>query len=139
MAGRIPFRRSFRHRPTFEEQTTAMLEAQDEVLVRVEKKLESPILNGGFDDLVQKVNKIESVSDQLNKSQEETFKKVDAIHTAVYEPDTGLYQIVKGHTGWIKATNKLLLWFGGILGTAILAGAIKLVYSFISGHIHYTP
>lgn len=132
-------RKAVRYHRSFEEHTTAVLEAQDELLERLEKKLESPVLNGGFDELVQKVNKIEIVSDQLNKSQDSSSKKIDAIHVAVYDPDSGLYHVVKSHNNWIKTSNKLAMWLGGMFVAGILGGLGKIVYTFLTGHLHYVP
>lgn len=132
-------RKNVKYSHSFEERMISHLEAQDQILDRLEAKLQSPILNGGFDDLVSKVNQIESVTEHFNKAQEATSKKIDAIHVAVYDPDLGLYHVVKSHTGWIATTNKLTMWLGGMIVAGILGGIGKLLYSFISGHIHFTP
>lgn len=124
---------------SFEEYVTSVLESQDKVLERLERKLESPILNGGFDDLVTKVSKIETSSSELTKSQDISSKKIDAIHIAVYDPDLGLYHVVKNHTGWIKNTSKAAMWLGGLLAGGILGGIGKFLYNFLSGHVHFTP
>jgi hypothetical protein len=123
----------------FEDHVTATLEAQDRMLERLEQKLEKPVLNGGFDNLVAKVEKIEAVSEQLREGQAGLTKKVDAIHVAVYDPDTGLYQKVKSNSKWIEVTGKGAKWFGGLVVAGLLTGAGKLLYDFVSGHIHITP
>ncbi len=124
---------------SFEEHVLTTLEAQDRLLGRVEEKLGSPILNGGFDSLVKKVDKIESVTEQMRAEQAASSKKVDAIHVAIYDPDTGLYGRVKEHTAVITKTGKGLSWFIGILIAGGLGGIGKLLYDFMSGHIHFTP
>jgi len=48
----------------------------------------SPVLNGGFDNLVKKI-------DNLGDAQEEQTKKLDVIHNAIYEPDEGLFARIK--------------------------------------------
>lgn len=65
---------------------------QDEVLDILKqlqaKVLASSALNGGFDTLLYKVDKIE-------EKQEQVCDKVESIHTAIYSPDDGLYARVK--------------------------------------------
>lgn len=124
---------------SFEEHVLTTLEAQDRMLERMEIKLESPVLNGGFDKLVKQVDKIESVTDQMRQDQATSGKKVDAIHTAIYDPDTGLYGRVKEHTQVITKTGKGLSWFMGVLIAGGLGGIGKLLYDFMAGHIHFTP
>lgn len=115
------------------------LEAQDRMLERLEIKLEKPVLNGGFDTLVSKVDKIESVSEQMRETQAVANKKIDAIHTVVMDPDTGLYHQVKSHSSWIESTSKGLKWFGGLFIAGVLTGIGKLIYDFTTNHIHVTP
>ena len=52
------------------------------------KVLASAALNGGFDNLMFKIDKIE-------EKQESMGLKVDSIHEAIYNPDDGLYARVK--------------------------------------------
>ena len=60
-----------------------------DVLNKLEQKIcNSPALNGGFDTLMFKVEKIE-------ESQEKIVVQVDSIHEAVYHPDDGLFARVK--------------------------------------------
>lgn len=124
---------------TFESRTTATLEAQDRILERVEKKLESPVLNGGFDNLMTKVEKIESIQSQMGKVQETQGEKIDSIHSAIYEPEKGLYVKVKDANLWISRVDKASKWFIGLLVAGILTGVGKVLYDFLSGHIHYAP
>jgi hypothetical protein len=126
-------------RDDFEDFVTASLEAQDKVLEKLELKLERPVMNGGFDKLVEKVEKIESVTEQLQRSREEDSKKITAIHEVVLDPDTGLYHKVKSNSQWIDTASRSLKWFLGFLGTGALAGLGKLLYDFLAGHIHFTP
>ncbi len=53
-----------------------------------QKILNSAALNGGFDTLLVKIDKLE-------ESQVGTGKKVDSIHEAIYHPDEGLFARVK--------------------------------------------
>jgi uncharacterized protein YaaN involved in tellurite resistance len=53
-----------------------------------QKVLASPALNGGFDTLLFKVEKIEEGQVQMGT-------KVDSIHEAIYHPDEGLFARVK--------------------------------------------
>jgi len=137
--------RSIRYQ-SFEERTTATLESQNlvldkqnDVLGKLERKLESPVLNGGFDDLVKRVEKIDTVTDKLRECQEGTSKKIGDLHTVILDPETGLYHVVKGNSKWINTTTRALKWLGGLLGAGLLTGIGKLLYDIFSGHIHYTP
>ena len=148
-------RHSAHRRPAldFEEKTTATLEEQDKtlelqnktlenqnrVLERMDKKLEAPVLNGGFDDLVKKVEKVESVTQQLKECQESSSKKIVDIHTAIYDPEKGIYVTVKGHDKWISSTAKAGRWLGMLLITGGLGALGKVIYDLVTGHIHYTP
>jgi hypothetical protein len=124
---------------TFEEYVTTTLKSQDRMLERLEEKLERPVLNGGFDSLVAKVEKIEAVSEQLREAQSSSGIKIDAIHKAVYDPDEGLYQKVKSNSKWIQHVTIGGKWFAGLLVASLLTGAGKLLYDVISSHIHYAP
>ena len=115
------------------------LEAQDRMLERLEHKLEKPVLNGGFDNLVAKVEKIDAVTEQMQVGQAGLSKKVDAIHVAVYDPDTGLYQKVKTNSRSIEVASKGAKWLAGVVVAGLLTGTGKLLYDFLSGHIHFTP
>ena len=124
---------------SFETHVLTTLESQDRILEHLRDKLERPVLNGGFDDLVKKVDKIETVTEKLSENQALSGKKIDAIHVAVYDPDTGLYGRVKEHTQVITRTSKGLMWFVGVVITAALAGGGKMLYDFLAGHIHFSP
>lgn len=123
----------------FEERVTATLEAQDRMLEILAEKLERPALNGGFDDLVRNVDKIKTETEQLRQDQAGTSKKIDAIHVAIYDPDTGLYGRVKEHTHVISRTSKGLTWFIGIVIAASMTGVGKMMYDFLAGRVHFTP
>lgn len=130
----------------FEEKTTATLQAQDKtleeqnrVLERLDKRLEAPVLNGGFEDLIKKVDKVESVTEQLRECHANSSKKIVDIHAAIYDPEKGIYVTVKSHDKWIGSAGKAGRWFGALLVTGLLTGAGKLLYDLITGHIHYTP
>jgi hypothetical protein len=124
---------------SFEERTSATLEAQDRILERVEQKLEAPVLNGGFEDLTRKVDKIENVTELMRESMADTNKKVGDIHTVIYDPEKGIYVTLKGHDNWIERVGKGFKWGGALVVTGVLTGIGKLIYDFITGHIHFTP
>lgn len=123
----------------FEERVAATLESQDRVMARIEEKLEKPVLNGGFDSLVAKVDKIETVSEGLRDGQASANTKIDAIHTAIYDPEKGLYTKVKDHSKWIENATKVVKWVGGLVVAGLLTGAGKLLYDVVSKHIHFSP
>lgn len=61
-----------------------------EVLKLLQNKLmTSNALNGGFDSLLVKIEKIEEIQSQVGI-------KIDSIHDAIYDPDEGLFARVKG-------------------------------------------
>jgi hypothetical protein len=124
---------------TFEERTTATLEAQDRLLERVEQKLQAPVLNGGFEDLTKKVEKIESIQGAMAASAVGVEKKVGEIHERIYDPEKGLYVAVKHHGDWINTVSKALKWILALMLTLSLGGAGKMIYDFAGGHIHFTP
>jgi hypothetical protein len=124
---------------SFEERTTATLDAQDRILERMEQKLESPVLNGGFDDLVKRVEKIDGVTEKLRDCQADTSKQVSEIHSIVLDPEAGLYHKVKANSHWIDNANKATKWIACLLIAGTLTGIGKLLYDFITGHIHFTP
>lgn len=55
---------------------------------RLVEALNSPALNGGFDTLLSKVNKIEETQGTL-------VSKVNDVHEAIYNPDEGLFARIK--------------------------------------------
>ena len=124
---------------SFEERTLNTLEAQDRLLERLETKLQSPIMNGGFDDLVRRVEKIDHVAEKLRESHELSGKKIDAIHNVVMDPETGLYHRVKSNSKWIESASKGLKWLGGVLLAGGLTCVGKLLYDLIQNHIHFSP
>lgn len=59
--------------------------AESSVLDDIQKKItNSPALNGGFDTLLFKIDKIEQSQGQL-------VSKVDKIHDAIYDPQDGIF------------------------------------------------
>lgn len=77
-----------------EEHLESFKEDQNKIIKLQEKMLESPALNGGFSQLMFKVNNIE-------RSQTESIEKIDSIYEAIYHPDDGLYarvKVVEGET-----------------------------------------
>jgi hypothetical protein len=124
----------------FKAQVTSTLSAQDRMLEKLDRKLEDAhVLNGGFDTLMKKVEKIESVQEQLGKCQEATSEKVTAIHTAIYDPEKGLYAKVKGVITWINTANWVIKGVIGVAGAGALGGICKLTYDIVTGHllVHY--
>jgi len=68
---------------------TSALEKNQRMLAEIQDKmLHSPALNGGFDSLLNKVNKI-------NDGQVEISSKLTSIHESIYHPDDGLFARVK--------------------------------------------
>lgn len=123
----------------FEDRTTATLEAQDRLLERMEQRLQAPVLNGGFEDLNKKIDKVEFIQDQLLRQQETSGKQISDIHMVIYDPEKGMYMTLKSHTRWIEAMTKSIKWAGALFLTGLLSGIGKLIYDFISGHIHIAP
>ena len=122
----------------FTAQVTETLASQDRMLEKLDKKLEDAhVLNGGFDSLMEKVGKIETVQAELGKCQTATSEKVTAIHAAIYDPEKGLYAKVKDTIAWINRANWVIKGLIGACGAGALAGAGKLLYDIFSGHIHY--
>jgi ribosomal protein L24 len=60
----------------------------DALNVLQQKVLGASVLNGGFDTLVLKIDKIEEGQEHLKTS-------VDSMHDAMYDPDDGLFAKVK--------------------------------------------
>lgn len=137
----------------FEQKTTATLAAQDRILEQqnntletqnrflqhLDKKLSAPVLNGGFDELVKQVEKVKEVTEQLKDCHDSSSKKIVDIHTAIYDPEKGIYVTVKEHETWINTAAKALKWAGALVLTGTLTGLAKVIYDMITGHIHYTP
>jgi len=120
------------------------LAAQDDVLAKLDRKLEDAhVLNGGFDHLMEKISKIDTIETDLKDvkmGQDTQVKKLDEVHKAIYDKDEGLYQKVKGALNWINTANWVIKGLLGLAGTAALTGAGKLVFDILTGHllIHYT-
>jgi len=123
----------------FEQTVTETLRIQDKILTKLEIKLESPVLNGGFDQLVKTVDKIEIALSNAVSNQKMTSEKLDLIHAGIYHPDDGLYSKVKDSSKWISQVNTSLKWFVALLATGMLSGVGKLCYDVIHGHLHYVP
>jgi hypothetical protein len=68
---------------------TTSLDNNNQILSEIqEKMLHSPALNGGFDSLLIKVDRIEIGQTQI-------VQKLTSIHEAIYHPDDGLFARVK--------------------------------------------
>lgn len=123
------------------------LSAQDEVLDKLEKRLDhAHVMNGGFDSLMTKVEKIESAQTELKTAvtnlqscSTAQGKKLDEVHTAIFDPEKGLYEKVKGAIKWISTANWVIKGALGVLGAGMLTGMGKLLYDIFTGHIHYSP
>ena len=59
-----------------------------ELLSEIQGKLKAPALNGGFDTLMYKVEKIE-------EGQEKILERISTLNDTIYNPDTGLYARIK--------------------------------------------
>lgn len=73
-------------RPSLSPRSSLMPKSQNtSVLDDIHKKIVgSPALNGGFDTLLYKIDKIEQSQGQL-------VTKVDKIHEAIYDPNEGIF------------------------------------------------
>lgn len=68
---------------------TTALETNQQMLSEIQEKISrSPALNGGFDSLLIKVDRIENGQTQI-------VQKLTSIHEAIYHPDDGLFARVK--------------------------------------------
>lgn len=63
-------------------------ESLEHLINEIHEKLDGAAFNGGFESLVQTVQHIE-------KTQREMLAKMEDTHTAIYEPDDGLFARVK--------------------------------------------
>lgn len=133
---RLGSKNSHTNKRRIEDRVTSTLGVHDDVLRRLEEKLERPVLNGGFDDLVKKIEKIEFVFEQSRKDQVEANRKIDAIHVAVYDPDKGLYGKVKENTKFIESLKNALKWLMTLVIAGILTGIGKMIYDVVVGMIH---
>ena len=115
----------------FEKKTTKTLREQNDVLALLKERLNAPILNGGYNDLV-KVGEFEVIKEQLQA----TGAKIDNIDSSINNPDNGIYVKVKHHSEWISKVNKTWMWVLGTVATLTLTGAGKLFFDFFSHHLH---
>ena len=131
----------------FEETTTKTLKLQDDLLERMEKRLDAKVLNGGFDDLMVTIAKIELSQDHIRANQEihnqsdiisdaALLLKIDKIHDGIYDPEKGLYLKVKSNAESMETLTKIFKWFVVIVATGILTGLGKLLYDFLVKHFH---
>lgn len=119
------------------------LERQDAVLEKLDKKLEDAhVLNGGFDNLMTQVSKIDVIESSLKEVKtcvDTQGVTLGEVHKAIYDKDEGLYQKVKGVIKWISTANWIIKSAVGLAATGAAGGLCKLAYDIISGHllIHY--
>jgi chromosome segregation ATPase len=112
---------------TMKSEIRERLSRQDEALARVEKKLDAPVLNGGFEKLTAKVEKIEQTTEDLGKQMHDADTKLSEVHTALFDKDQGIYGAVTKHTSWIEGANSylkklsflMLTGIGGLVAKAI--------------------
>ena len=130
----------------FQSETTRTLKTQDAVLSDqtqlleyLVEKLEAPVLNGGFEDLTQKLTRMETMQEGMVKSHEKTATEVAEIHKVINDPKDGLVVTVNNQGKWIGTAKKVLIWMGGLAVTGGLAILGKLLWSAATGHIHFTP
>jgi hypothetical protein len=141
---RIPL--SFSSNEQFQIETTKTLKTQDQILAsqnqlleHLVKKLEAPVLNGGFDELTQKMTRMETIQTQMVETQKISSQQVAEIHKTINDPKEGLIVTLSGHGKWISSAKKVLIWLGAG-GVTVLVGALgKLGWSFVTGHIHFIP
>lgn len=128
----------------FETHVTETLHAQDKMLEKLDKRLDDAhILNGGYDGVVENLEKIKLVQGELKASvinlQEtasSTVTKLNEIHTAIYDPEKGLYAKVKDSIRWINNANWVIKGSLGLGAASGLAAFGKIVYDMITGHVH---
>jgi hypothetical protein len=123
----------------FEQMVADSLRAQDKILAKVEVKLDSPVLNGGFDALLRTVDKMSSAQERIVAVQDTTVAKLDVIHDGIYDPEKGLYAKTKKNSEWINSANTFLKWFTALLVTGVLTGIGKLIYDFALHHLRLAP
>lgn len=63
-------------------------EKLQQILSDIHDRLSAPALNGGFDKLMYKVDKIEETQNKI-------LEKVSTIDQTIYDPDRGLYARIK--------------------------------------------
>lgn len=123
----------------FEKKTTRtlreqnrVLAQQNDVLAQLQDRLDAPILNGGYNDLVQEVGEIKSIKSQL----ESASVKIDHINASINDPDHGIYVKVKHHDVWIMKVNSTWKWVLGTVGGLLIAGGGKILFDYIVQHFH---
>ena len=110
----------------------------------LEKVNSAPVLNGGFETRIFKIDKIE-------ESQGQIASKVDSIHDAIYNPDDGLFARINTNKGDAEKTaitvehritelEKFRLtafaavkWTVVALTGGILSLLFKLIYTIVTG------
>lgn len=122
------------------QQTAAILAVMNE------KIMQAPALNGGFEALDAKVSAIaesqEKLGTKVEESNDKLTVKIDEIHTALYQPDNGVYARVKEHSHqistlveWKQKFASRMKWVLGLIAGAMLGGIAKAVVEFVTGHI----
>lgn len=71
------------------------------ILAEIQAKLTAPALNGGFDTLMYKVEKIE-------EAQEKILEEVSDLKDAMYDPDEGLFARIRDAEESSKEETKVL-------------------------------
>lgn len=78
--------------------TTSKTNQSEQLLEQIADALKNPALNGGFDTLLHKIDSIERSQghtstkvDELCRSHECINEKITKIHSAIYDPDDGLF------------------------------------------------
>lgn len=78
-------------KPNFGNSSFSQKKAKDDAIEEIHKKIaNSSALNGGFETLLFKIDKIEQSQGQL-------VNKVDKIHDAIYDPNEGMYSKIMEH------------------------------------------
>lgn len=71
-----------------DEQLSAVLASNKELIKSMQSVVESPAMNGGFNKLMFKIEKIEEAQTKMTE-------KIDLIHDAIYHPDEGIFARIK--------------------------------------------
>lgn len=119
----------------FEASVFRALVRQDQALERLESKLNAPVLNGGFKQLVEQVNRIELAQRDQASAQSQSIKQVEELHDAVMDPTEGLIVKVNAHTAWIDTASRCAKWTLclGAAGTGALIG--KAIWELLLLHV----
>ena len=155
-----------------------------QLLAEIQAKLTAPALNGGFDTLLYKVEKIE-------ETQEKILHEVSSLKDTVYDPDTGIFARIKNIENaeseeirelgrkveeisawkdsrasymhdiknseekneekiremerelhhlltWKNSVTSSTKWLMVTLGGGTISLLLKLLYDYLSGHIHFS-